>query len=114
MENESMDSFLQDASPWMLRMVLDPAKKQDKGIRNSEIADQINENWEDLKCLFSNDNAEEQVLQIRLMSEKYREKVKKTVIPCFKLCESHIFLRNQIFFQGSWWLELFMLVFAKS
>lgn len=63
-----MADYLTQASPWMLRLVLDRNKKEDKNIKNSQVADKINAMWNgEIKCLFSNDNAEELVLQIRMM-----------------------------------------------
>eukprot|EP01084_Bolivina_argentea_P036771 67993_1 len=66
--DQEMIGVLTRASPWMLRIELDRNKKEDKSIQNHYVADKINEIWkDDLKCLFSNDNAENLVLQIRLM-----------------------------------------------
>ncbi len=69
---------LERASPWMLRIELDRNKKEDKSIQNHYVADKINEIWkDDLKCLFSNDNAENLVLQIRLMKNDMKIKMEK-------------------------------------
>ena len=66
--DQEMVGVISRASPWMLRIELDRNKKEDKSIQNHFVADKINEIWkDDLKCLFSNDNAENLVLQIRLM-----------------------------------------------
>eukprot|EP00494_Astrolonche_serrata_P001790 UN01796 len=59
----------------MLRLVLDRKKKEDKRLSNPEIADQINRLFEgDLRVLFSNDNARELVLQVRLVGQQYNTK----------------------------------------
>ena len=61
--------FIDSASPWMLRLVLDRNKKEDKDISNAAIADKIQDLWKgDVRCLFTNDNANELVLQVRLMN----------------------------------------------
>jgi len=63
----SMDS----ASPWMLRFVLDRKKKENKDLSNAEIAERINQDWNgDLKAVFSNDNAQKLVLQIRFKADE--------------------------------------------
>jgi len=71
--DEDIDEFTSKCSPWMLRMILDRHRKEDKGLKNAEIADKINDLFkDDLRCLFSNDNAEELVLQIRLVDDQYK------------------------------------------
>ncbi len=57
-------------SPWMLRLVLDRKKKEDKGLTNSEIARKIQHDFGgDLLVIFNNDNAPTLVLQIRIAGE---------------------------------------------
>ena len=65
------DFNMENASPWMLRVVLDFKKKEDKGVRNREIAATINKDFEGLlTCIFNNDNATPPVLQIRITSDE--------------------------------------------
>lgn len=65
------DFSMENASPWMLRFVLDRKKKENKDLTNNEIAERINHDWAgDLKCIFSNDNAEKLVLQIRFKNDE--------------------------------------------
>ena len=45
------DFSMENASPWMLRFVLDRKKKENKDLSNAEIAEKINQDWNgDLKC----------------------------------------------------------------
>ena len=45
------DFSMENASPWMLRFVLDRKKKENKDLSNAEIAEKINMDWNgDLKC----------------------------------------------------------------
>ena len=45
------DFSMENASPWMLRFVLDRKKKENKDLSNAEIAERINMDWNgDLKC----------------------------------------------------------------
>jgi DNA-directed RNA polymerase II subunit RPB1 len=65
------DFSMENASPWMLRFVLDRKKKENKDLTNNEIAERINMDWAgDLKCIFSNDNAPKLVLQIRFKNDE--------------------------------------------
>jgi DNA-directed RNA polymerase II subunit RPB1 len=66
------DDFHPDqASPWMLRFVLDRRKKEDKDLTNNEIAERMNKDWSgDLKCITSNDNAAKLVLQVRFKQDE--------------------------------------------
>ena len=64
------DFSMENASPWMLRFVLDRKKKENKDLSNAEIAEKINMDWNgDLKAIFSNDNAAKLVLQIRFKQD---------------------------------------------
>src|SRR6185437_3920808 len=65
------DFSMENASPWMLRFVLDRKKKENKDLVNAEIAERINSDWNgDLKCIYSNDNAAKLVLQIRFKQDE--------------------------------------------
>ena len=60
----------ENASPWMLRFILDRRKKEDKDLTNNEIATKMNIDWlGDLKAIHSNDNASKLVLQIRFKQD---------------------------------------------
>uniref|UniRef100_A0A7S0DEE9 DNA-directed RNA polymerase n=1 Tax=Amorphochlora amoebiformis TaxID=1561963 RepID=A0A7S0DEE9_9EUKA len=62
--------WVETASPWMLRMVLDRRKKEGKDLENSRIASRIEAGFpEDLWCLHNDDNAPELVLQIRIRDD---------------------------------------------
>jgi DNA-directed RNA polymerase II subunit RPB1 len=62
-------------SPWVLRFVLDPKMMSDK--KMSEIADKIESEFgEDVKVMFSEDNADELVILIRIMRDE-KEKMAK-------------------------------------
>jgi DNA-directed RNA polymerase II subunit RPB1 len=64
------DFPVENMSPWVLRIVLDRFKKEDKGLSNADIAERINLDFGgDLRCIFSSDNAERPVLQIRMTNE---------------------------------------------
>jgi len=64
------DFSMENASPWMLRIVLDRQKKESKDLTNNDIAELINTEWKgDLKAIFSNDNAPKLVLQIRFKND---------------------------------------------
>jgi DNA-directed RNA polymerase II subunit RPB1 len=68
--DEDFSLFMDNASPWLLRIVLDRKKKEDKGLSNAEIADRINADFSgDLKCIFNSDNAKELVLQVRMSGD---------------------------------------------
>ena len=55
-------------SPWLLRIILDRKKKEDKLLSNKEIAELINAEYEgSLKCIFNDDNASKLILRIRLI-----------------------------------------------
>ena len=48
------DFSMENASPWMLRFVLDRKKKENKDLSNAEIAEKINQDWNgDLKSVLS-------------------------------------------------------------
>lgn len=71
MEIPDDDFSMENASPWMLRIVLDRKKKESKDLSNNDIAERINQEWKgDLKAIFSNDNAPKLVLQIRFKNDE--------------------------------------------
>ena len=69
----SADDFnMEDASPWMLRVVLDKMKKNTKHLVTSDIGQRINDDFSgDMVCMFSSDNADQNVLQIRIKNVLY-------------------------------------------
>ena len=53
-------------SPWLLRIVLDRAMLLDKKLSVADVAERINNEFEDeLSCIFNDDNALQQVLRVR-------------------------------------------------
>lgn len=73
---EHQDS-LEYQSRWLLRLILDRQKMLDKGLRVEDVASRIKENYpKDLAVIFSDNNAEEQVIRIRMIKQgesKYEE-----------------------------------------
>ncbi|RDL42419.1 putative DNA-directed RNA polymerase II largest chain [Venustampulla echinocandica] len=73
---EHQDS-LENQSRWLLRLILDRQKMLDKGLRVEDVASRIKENYpKDLAVIFSDNNAEEQVIRIRMIKQgesKYEE-----------------------------------------
>lgn len=64
------DVPIEKLSPWVLRIVLDRFKKEDKGLTNADISERIKLDFGgDLHCIHSSDNAERPVLQIRMVNE---------------------------------------------
>lgn len=56
-------------SPWLLRIVLDRAMLLDKKLSVSDVAERINNEFEDeLSCIFNDDNALQQVLRVCLIN----------------------------------------------
>ena len=54
-------------SPWLLRIVLDRAMLLDKKLSVADVAERINNEFEDeLSCIFNDDNALQQVLRVSL------------------------------------------------
>lgn len=52
-------------SPWLLRIVLDRAMLLDKKLSVADVAERINNEFEDeLSCIFNDDNALQQVLRV--------------------------------------------------
>ncbi|KAI9047551.1 hypothetical protein LZ554_008267 [Drepanopeziza brunnea f. sp. 'monogermtubi'] len=57
-------------SRWLLRLVLDRQKMLDKGLRVEDVATKIKEAYQkDLAVIFSDNNAEEQVIRIRMINQ---------------------------------------------
>ena len=57
-------------SPWLLRIVLDRAMLLDKKLSVADVAERINNEFEDeLSCIFNDDNALQQVLRVSFYNE---------------------------------------------
>ncbi|KAL9612918.1 MAG: hypothetical protein Q9167_002501 [Letrouitia subvulpina] len=70
-EADTDDQFRQ--SRWLLRIILGRRRLLDKGLTVQDVATKIKENYmNDLAVIFSDDNAEEQVIRIRLMRENVK------------------------------------------
>ena len=60
-------------SPWLLRIVLDRAMLLDKKLSVADVAERINNEFEDeLSCIFNDDNALQQVLRVRCQLRRRR------------------------------------------
>ncbi|RKF82248.1 DNA-directed RNA polymerase II subunit rpb1 [Golovinomyces cichoracearum] len=60
----------ENQSRWLLRLLLDRQKMLDKGLRVEDVATKIKENYpKDLAVIFSDNNAEEQVIRIRMIKQ---------------------------------------------
>ncbi|CAD6501492.1 BgTH12-01744 [Blumeria graminis f. sp. triticale] len=60
----------ENQSRWLLRLTLDRQKMLDKGLRVEDVAIKIKENYpKDLAVIFSDNNAEEQVIRIRMIKQ---------------------------------------------
>ena len=58
---------LDNASPWMMRVVLNRQKTEDKGFTNADIAREVNKiSPSSLHCIHNHDNAKVRVLHIRI------------------------------------------------
>ena len=79
-------------SRWLLRLILDRQKMLDKGLRVEDIAVKIKENYpEDLAVIFSDNNADEQVIRVRMLKKldnKDDEEVEEDIM--LKRLEAHI------------------------
>ncbi len=61
-------------SKWLLRIVLGRRKLLDKGLTVSDVASKIKENYsKDLAVIFSDNNADEQVIRIRMIQEQSKD-----------------------------------------
>jgi DNA-directed RNA polymerase II subunit RPB1 len=59
-----------EVSPWMIRIVLDRKKKEDKGLNNKMICAMIEQAaGGDIKALHNNDNAPTLVIQVRIKDD---------------------------------------------
>ena len=71
-------------SPWLLRIVLDRAMLLDKKLSVSDVAERINNEFEDeLSCIFNDDNALQQVLRVCLINHR---DYSLTNFPCLACC----------------------------
>ncbi|TAQ86559.1 hypothetical protein B7494_g5126 [Chlorociboria aeruginascens] len=60
----------ENQSRWLLRLILDRQKMLDKGLKVDDVAVKIKENYpKDLAVIFSDNNAEEQVIRIRMIKQ---------------------------------------------
>ncbi|KAH8813282.1 putative DNA-directed RNA polymerase II subunit rpb1 [Xylogone sp. PMI_703] len=60
----------ENQSRWLLRLILDRQKMLDKGLKVEDVAMKIKENYpKDLAVIFSDNNAEEQVIRIRMIKQ---------------------------------------------
>jgi DNA-directed RNA polymerase II subunit RPB1 len=80
-------------SRWLLRLILDRQKMLDKGLRVEDVAAKIKENYpKDLAVIFSDNNAEEQVIRIRMIKQgdsKYEDdEIEEDIM--LKRLEAHI------------------------
>lgn len=80
-------------SRWLLRLILDRQKMLDKGLKVDDVAMKIKENYpKDLAIIFSDNNAEEQVIRIRMIKQhdsKYEdEDIEEDIM--LKRLEAHI------------------------
>lgn len=83
----------ENQSRWLLRLILDRQKMLDKGLRVEDVAMKIKENYpKDLAVIFSDNNAEEQVIRIRMIKQsdsKYDEEdIEEDIM--LKRLEAHI------------------------
>jgi len=60
---------IENLSSRVIRLVLNKEEKEEQGLRMADIAKTIMDNYPNLYCIFTNDNAEELVLQIRFINE---------------------------------------------
>ncbi|KAH8597475.1 putative DNA-directed RNA polymerase II subunit rpb1 [Bisporella sp. PMI_857] len=80
-------------SRWLLRLTLDRQKMLDKGLKVDDVAIKIKENYsKDLAVIFSDNNAEEQVIRIRMIiqpdSKHEDDEIEQDVL--LKRLEAHI------------------------
>jgi DNA-directed RNA polymerase II subunit RPB1 len=61
-------------SPWLLRIELNREMMVDKKLLMANIAERINEDFEDdLSCIFNDDNSEKLLLRIRIMNDEFEK-----------------------------------------
>ncbi|RDW87589.1 putative DNA-directed RNA polymerase II largest chain [Coleophoma crateriformis] len=80
-------------SRWLLRLILDRQKMLDKGLKVEDVAMKIKENYpKDLAVIFSDNNAEEMVIRIRMIKQsdnKYEDdEIEEDIM--LKRLEAHI------------------------
>lgn len=64
--SDQSDSSVDNQSRWLLRITLDRQKMLDKGLRVSDVAQAIKQAYkDDIAVVFSDDNAEQQVIRVR-------------------------------------------------
>ncbi|KAM3078211.1 DNA-directed RNA polymerase II core subunit rpo21 [Clarireedia jacksonii] len=90
---EEQHDSIDNQSRWLLRLILDRQKMLDKGLKVDDVALKIKENYpKDLAVIFSDNNAEQQVIRIRMINgndNKYDEDgVEEDAI--LKRLEAHI------------------------
>jgi DNA-directed RNA polymerase II subunit RPB1 len=83
----------ENQSRWLLRLTLDRQKMLDKGLKVDDVAMKIKENYpKDLAVIFSDNNAEEQVIRIRMIKQndsKYEDdEIEEDIM--LKRLEAHI------------------------
>lgn len=70
MQIEGMEDIVDRLSPWLLRITLDRSEMINKALKMSNIADRIQQEFtNDLHAIYTDDNAEELVLRIRIVNE---------------------------------------------
>ncbi|PMD18480.1 putative DNA-directed RNA polymerase II subunit rpb1 [Hyaloscypha hepaticicola] len=63
-------SEIENQSRWLLRLILDRQKMLDKGLKVEDVATKIKENYpKDLAVIFSDNNADQQVIRIRMIKQ---------------------------------------------
>jgi DNA-directed RNA polymerase II subunit RPB1 len=61
------ESFMANASPWVLRIVVDAAKRQAKSLTNEDIVRRINREYkQDLICISNTDNEAQAIFHVRI------------------------------------------------
>lgn len=81
-------------SPWLLRIVMDRKRMTDRKLTMEMIADKIRQGFgEDLLCIFNDDNAENLVMRIRIMSNNMEDKLDEDVREQTDKMEDDMFLR---------------------
>ncbi|KAI9892951.1 MAG: DNA-directed RNA polymerase II subunit rpb1 [Vezdaea aestivalis] len=84
------DDNIDDQSKWLLRIVLGRRKLLDKELTVSEVAASIKEHFQtDIAIIFSDNNADEQVIRIRMRKDKdFDEEAEEDIM--LKRLENHI------------------------
>jgi DNA-directed RNA polymerase II subunit RPB1 len=91
---EELQDDPDNQSRWLLRLILDRQKMLDKGLTVEDVAVKIKENYnKDLAVIFSDNNADQQVLRIRVIAEHNKDDDEEKGIEddiMLKRLESHI------------------------